>query len=286
MYPSSSPAAIPRPILKRHQTSRDYPSSHCSPDRFHGVHFPPSPVLAKTHLVHSPSTYDRSPIVVGENDCALPERGCPGRTYNLDDSSSSGSSAESARRLLHRSSDHCHPRAALVSQTSQNQHHRRTSSPMARTYTGTELDYRSHQNHSIPHTMPSLIPDVSSESDESDGFTSPPPDSLNVTLASGPSIPRPRVARASNTGFPNMTPCDDGSNLYASSNPSFLPHPPSSDDKPKRRKHRDQDGKPSSRRSGAARVAGDDASYTSFSLCKGLSNCSLDSSPGDCLDGF
>jgi len=45
------------------------------------VHFPPSPTLASTHVVDSPRLYDRSPIIVSENSCAMPRRGCPGRTY-------------------------------------------------------------------------------------------------------------------------------------------------------------------------------------------------------------
>jgi len=45
------------------------------------VHFPPSPTLASTHVVDSPRLYDRSPIIVSENSCAMPQRGCPGRTY-------------------------------------------------------------------------------------------------------------------------------------------------------------------------------------------------------------
>jgi len=43
------------------------------------VHFPPTPNLASTHLTHSPHTYDRAPIMVRPNECALPERG--GRMY-------------------------------------------------------------------------------------------------------------------------------------------------------------------------------------------------------------
>jgi len=49
------------------------------------VHFPPSPTLASTHVVDSPRFYDRSPIIVAENSCAMPRRGCPGRTYTTVD---------------------------------------------------------------------------------------------------------------------------------------------------------------------------------------------------------
>ena len=74
---SSSPLT-PRPILKRNTSSMDRERKRAV------VHFPPSPIISKTFVAHSPSTYDRSPIVVAPNTCALPERGCPGRTYTLD----------------------------------------------------------------------------------------------------------------------------------------------------------------------------------------------------------
>jgi len=43
------------------------------------VHFPPTPTLTSTIFTHSAVQYDRAPIVVAENVCALPERG--GRCY-------------------------------------------------------------------------------------------------------------------------------------------------------------------------------------------------------------
>jgi len=73
-----TPPTTPRPILKRNPTSLDRGRKQAV------VHFPPSPIISKTFVAHSPSTYDRSPIVVVPNSCALPERGCPGRTYTLD----------------------------------------------------------------------------------------------------------------------------------------------------------------------------------------------------------
>ena len=65
----------PKPILKRSATE--------PPNRSHGVHFPPSPAT-RTYSAHSAAAYDRSPIVVTPNNCALPERG--GRTYTLEES--------------------------------------------------------------------------------------------------------------------------------------------------------------------------------------------------------
>ena len=75
---NTPPPSTPRPILKRNPSSLDRERKHAV------VHFPPSPIISKIFVAHSPSTYDRSPIVVVPNSCALPERGCPGRTYNLE----------------------------------------------------------------------------------------------------------------------------------------------------------------------------------------------------------
>ncbi|OCB92111.1 hypothetical protein A7U60_g544 [Sanghuangporus baumii] len=81
----------PRPILKRFGASSDDSDSPNSREgglsRFNAgtnkVHFPNHPdALARTHLAHSPDDYDRSPIRIKPNICALPERGCPGRTYS------------------------------------------------------------------------------------------------------------------------------------------------------------------------------------------------------------
>jgi len=76
--PNSTPPPTPRPILKRNPSTLDRERKQTA------VHFPPSPNISKTFVAHSPSIYDRSPIVVVPNSCALPARGCPGRTYTLD----------------------------------------------------------------------------------------------------------------------------------------------------------------------------------------------------------
>ncbi|CAE6469510.1 unnamed protein product [Rhizoctonia solani] len=60
------------------------------------VHFPTAKRdLVKTRVTHSPASYDRSPIVVLPNSCALPARGCPGRTY---DPTAMGRSTSAPRR--------------------------------------------------------------------------------------------------------------------------------------------------------------------------------------------
>jgi hypothetical protein len=74
----------PRPILKglppssvsSETASNPFPFSSC-PNIFDSphVHFPPTPTLTSTEITHSSFMYDRAPIVVTPNVCALPERG-------------------------------------------------------------------------------------------------------------------------------------------------------------------------------------------------------------------
>jgi len=133
----------PRPILKHGSSSHHHsalsaipPSALPYPPEPHQVHFPPPTALSKTYPTHSVTSYDRAPIVVTRNDCQLPERGCPGRTYD--------GSPKSRKHLEGR---HPHPRASEHSST----HDMGRSRP------------------------PPLVPDISSsESDESDGIVSPP----------------------------------------------------------------------------------------------------------------
>lgn len=148
---SKSSSISPRPILKRtHSDERRH-----SPPYSHGVHFPPSSGLARTFDAYSASTYDRSPIVVSPNTCALPERGCPGRTYTADDSSCYAYT-NSVRKTAASRGEHAHPR--LLQSSSTLVYHRSES-------------FSNPPSSSLP---PPLIPDLSSESEESDGFISRP----------------------------------------------------------------------------------------------------------------
>lgn len=120
------------------------------------VHFPPTPSLTKTYPTHSGSMYDRAPIVVLPNDCALPERGCPGRTYTT----SSRSRSSNTNAVAGSSKDRCSPSAS-----GKHVHPRVVE------------DIRNRQ-----FGPPPLIPDISSsESDESDGVVSPPPEYSSVS---------------------------------------------------------------------------------------------------------
>ena len=129
------------------------------------VRFPPTNVLCRTFDADSPSIYDRSPIVVTPNKCKLPERGCPGRTYLPGDEathSSSKGAGSKAHDWIDASGRHLHPRAVRV-QLASDSNDEQPSPRMAGSY---------------GHSMPTLVPDFSSssESDESDGFSSPPLD--------------------------------------------------------------------------------------------------------------
>ncbi|KAH9476943.1 hypothetical protein JR316_0010859 [Psilocybe cubensis] len=147
----------PRPILKRalsteqhsqqflHHHHRHIHHPHTTPS----VHFPPSPSLTRTFSVYSAAAYDRSPIVVSPNTCALPERGCPGRTYLLDEQATP-SRAPRSRGIAY-ARDY-HPRALAFASASS------STSSASRDYA----------------QVPQLVPDISSESEESDGFYSMP----------------------------------------------------------------------------------------------------------------
>lgn len=76
------PNPMPRTILKRGSSPPPvgvdaFPFPESS---LRHVNFPRD--LSREHQAHSSNTYDRSPIVVDRTyNCALPERGCPGRTF-------------------------------------------------------------------------------------------------------------------------------------------------------------------------------------------------------------
>ncbi|KAF5326528.1 hypothetical protein D9611_000983 [Ephemerocybe angulata] len=172
----------PRSILKRSTPSQG--------SQTHAVHFPPSPSLCRTFAAHPPTIYDRTPIVVSKNSCALPERGCPGRTYVLEE--------HSQRTAAFRS---YHPRPINTSTSS---------------YRPVDSEHRSLAD------LPQLVPDLSSESDESDGFVPSPqmPPHLYSYGAHG----LPAKYDSGNSSYFDYPPSNakDGINALA-----FLPYPPS-----------------------------------------------------------
>lgn len=73
--------AQPRPILKRDSypapLADDLPFTMCDYILSPRVHFPPTPNIASLRFTHSPTTYDRAPIVISPNSgcLQLPKRG-------------------------------------------------------------------------------------------------------------------------------------------------------------------------------------------------------------------
>lgn len=208
----------PRPILK--QSARRAPNTPLA------VHFPPSPSLTThTFATHSRTAYDRSPIVVSPNSCALPERGCPGRTYMLDEASTP--TPMMPKRGHPYGGRDLHPRAIALNAA------------------------RQQQEDAGRSLLPPLIPDLSSESDESDGFASPPLEPSYHPQSSymyGLAIPQDKFTSVDIDMY--------GPGSFSSSALSFLPHPPSSptrynhelspydeplSSKPKRRRERKHD---------------------------------------------
>lgn len=210
----------PRPILKRPATI-GAPHDH-SPHPV--VHFPPSPRLTThTFSVYSASAYDRSPIIVAPNTCALPERGCPGRTYSLDDDPATSQTSRQRGRCY--GSDEMHPRAFY-------------GAPHSNSTAGT---------CGLP---PPLIPDLSSsDSEESDEVASPPLDSSHVTIPShlhSLAIPRDKyVARSLHGSYATSSPAIS----FSPSHPSRSPYPyrfsvpeDTQDQKPRHHRERKNEG--------------------------------------------
>ncbi|EIM92846.1 uncharacterized protein STEHIDRAFT_144115 [Stereum hirsutum FP-91666 SS1] len=146
-------------------SSSPFPFAACSnvsaPTR---VRFPPTPSLVSTHLTHSPRSYDRAPIVVSPNACALPARN--DRTYTP-------SSEPSARRSPPRSSaktikgSYFHPKAFEACEREP------IDAPTISLYPPPPSSF----------AVPALVHDhSSSESDESDTSVTTPPDPSHPQL--------------------------------------------------------------------------------------------------------
>lgn len=259
------------------------------------VRFPPTNGLCRTFDADSPSIYDRSPIVVTPNKCKLPERGCPGRTYMPGDDATRSPSAPGSK--THESLDaagrHPHPRAVRLR--------------LPRDDVDDELVPRMAGLGGHGHAMPTLVPDFSSssESDESDGFSSPPLEcapmtsSLSSKATSSPpglSIPAQEAALYLGPISNSNTPLSFRSRTFASFS-RFPSHPPSS------RSHSPcRDGAPStsptrrrrshSKQRRSRQCAGSPTSpselegrYKSFSERSSLTGSSFDADAG-CLGGF
>ena len=209
-----------RPCLK-HSNDPVPPPSASSPNggspfpfalsaSVHGprVHFPPAPGLCQTHLTHSPSIYDRAPIVVLPNVCALPARN--ERTYTP---SSSECLSSKKHRSAHAAAQGAtlHPHAIAGAQ--QAQAHAQAQAQQA------HAAATAAAVASVPG-LPPLVPDLSSsESDESDVYSSPPIPSLFPS-----------------SGHPPISLVDGTSDAAAAL--SFLPHANQREKPRKERAHR------------------------------------------------
>lgn len=185
-----------RPCLKHH-TDPDPPAPPNTPFPFAlsssvlgpRVHFPPAPGLCQTHLTHSASIYDRAPIVVAPNDCALPARN--ERTYTP--------SSECSKKRRSAQVATAHGGAAL---------HPHAFPESARVQTATGIISAPPISPADPvGRVPPLVADLSSsESDESDVSSTPPV--LN---------------RFPSTGHPPISIVDGNGDATATAL-SFLPH--------------------------------------------------------------
>ncbi|KAF8899422.1 hypothetical protein BD779DRAFT_1431990, partial [Infundibulicybe gibba] len=170
------------------------------------VHFPPTPTLTSTATTHSPFAYDRAPIAVAPNACALPERG--GRVYmtrHKRGSSDSWRNRDQASAPEEPKGSYFHPRAFEACEPEQ-------TSP------------------------PSLIPDTtsssgssSSESDESGGLrhsrlmSNLAPTAHHYGYYSTPHSPM--AATFDSYAYPPIPHTRSQEELDLAL--SFLPHPPS-----------------------------------------------------------
>lgn len=106
----------PRPILKQCRQRHDaFPFSAHSTDpspSLRRVHFPPTPTLTSTYAAHSSATYDRSPVSVSPNQCALPGR--HEREFVCSDDSYSYQTAEIKGGYFHpRAYEACTPEPSV-----------------------------------------------------------------------------------------------------------------------------------------------------------------------------
>lgn len=277
----------PRSILKR--SSRRHNNA---------VHFPSSPILTRIFPADSPSSYDRTPIVVEANACALPARGCPGRTYNLvDDQPSPRTISECGRQSAALPGKHLHPRAvafAFAGGACLGVLPAGGIGGPRGSSAGHDVETDRSAVGGTKGTVPPLIPDVSSsESEESDGLASPPLEHLYFPatslsrMRSRPSsiptaIPSKRHDRSAVAHFLPTSPSTP-------TELSFLPHPPSPSEGCKSRRRRD---KPRSAHTQAGAAGGDGRYEPSGGLYKhldttsALASCTLDDQDMGCLAGF
>ncbi|KAH9987702.1 hypothetical protein BJV77DRAFT_964711 [Russula vinacea] len=173
-----------RPCLKQHSTdpepsaAQQQPPPPQSPFPFATsssvlgprVHFPPAPGLCQTYLAHPASIYDRAPIVVPPNVCALPARNERTYTPSANPSPAPQRNADRPRRGPPRTAPRC---TRTLSRSRPEQAHQAQAYAAASDPAG--------------RMMPALVPDLSSsESDESDVNSTPPIPNHYVSMGHPP----------------------------------------------------------------------------------------------------
>lgn len=193
----------PRSILKSE------PAKSSSAKGQSHVHFPPLPtqLVSATFYAYPAAYYDRTPVAVAPNECALPRRNCPDRTYVLCDREA---------RLL-----------TQVDADKEQKYHADESTP--RPYSSQQrLDYFSSPTYTLTASPyysapPRTVPDLTwSESEDSDALISPPVDLDLCQPLSTLSLSSPAARTSTRTQRPLLSsPTDVSQDVL-----SFLPHPP------------------------------------------------------------
>jgi len=163
----------PRSILKHHRrgssisisqdsTNTPFPYAQCPRIDTQHVHFPRTPDLTTSQMTHSSTIYDRAPILVSPNICALPPR-------------STGSTVmKSTKRPPFLAQDYFHPDICPLYETEQ-----------SFMFSGMEhFEDPSPEGHVVP---PLMSDHASSSSEDTDGSMSPFSEPLSFRLPQSPS---------------------------------------------------------------------------------------------------
>jgi len=143
------------------------------------AHFPPASEEAKRY---SGLDYDRTPIVVIANELALPERGCPGRTFEDVE----------AHHYRHHPKKACKSDAFKASGSGDHVHPNYYVSAAAATASmNMPMELSQSQIMTGSQSMPSLSM-IHGDTSESDGDVSPPMSDGSVSMARGHPIRRLR----------------------------------------------------------------------------------------------
>ena len=225
----------PRPILKGLPSS--FVSSETAPNPFPfsscpnivdspHVHFPPTPTLTSTEITHSSYIYDRAPIVVTPNICALPERG--GRKFTGSNSNQRGLGyfhphAKFQVNAARDSVETVSPTIFSASVTVGNINECGSVELFMKKRSGPVYDYdyeydqySSHDQHTqhAEHVVSSLLFDCSSDSSDLGVFYTPPP-----------SIPTPSSSSLSSSPIPHSSLSVSPRNVYDATTASPSPSP-------------------------------------------------------------